>query len=123
MKATLNESQKKFVDLMTDENFYKNEELAELCGVDVRTIYRWKKNPAITEEINKLADASLGQYINRANTKLIEVIEEGSEHARLKAIDILYKSLGKYKESQDITIKEPKSLEDKKASLLARLKG
>jgi DNA-binding transcriptional MerR regulator len=124
MERTLNARQKIFVDLMTDDKIYTNEEMAEICGVDVRTIYRWKKNENITREINKLADASLGQYINSANKKLIEVIENGSEHAQLKAIDMLYKSLGKYKEQSEVTINEGnKSIEEKKATLLSRLKG
>lgn len=109
---------------MTDDKVYTNEELAEICGVDVRTIYRWKKNEKITKEINRLADASLGQYINSANRTLIDVIENGSEHAQLKAIDMLYKSLGKYKEQTEVTVKdESKSLEEKRNTLLSRLKG
>jgi Helix-turn-helix of insertion element transposase len=124
MKRTLNERQKKFVELMVDDNVYTNEQLAELCGVDVRTIYRWKRNPDITAEINKLADANLGQFIHQANRKLIDVIENGSEHAKLKAIDMLFKALGKYKEQSEITVNEGnKSIEEKKASLIARLTG
>jgi len=124
MNRTLNTRQKLFVELMTDDKVYTNEELAEICGVDVRTIYRWKKNEKITKEINRLADASLGQYINSANRTLIDVIENGSEHAQLKAIDMLYKSLGKYKEQTEVTVKdESKSLEEKRNTLLSRLKG
>lgn len=124
MKQTLNASQKKFVELMVDDRIYTNEQLAEKCGVDVRTIYRWKRNANITAEINKLADATLGQFINQANIKLIDVINNGSEHGSLKAIEMLYKSLGKYKETADINIKaETKTLEEKKATLLSRLKG
>jgi hypothetical protein len=124
MIQTLNASQKIFVDMMLDDNVYTNEALAEACAVDVRTIYRWKRNETITKEINKQADAKLGQFINQANMKLLEVITSGSEHAQLKAIDILYKSLGKYKESTDVTIHEGnRTVEEKKASLLSRLKG
>lgn len=124
MQQTLNASQKLFVDLMLDDNVYTNEALAEACGVDVRTIYRWKRNEAITKEINKQADAKLGQFINQANMKLIEVITEGTEHAQLKAIDMLYKSLGKYKEQSEVTINEgTKSVDERKASLLSRLRG
>lgn len=124
MNRTLNTRQKLFVELMTDDKVYTNEELAEICGVDVRTIYRWKKNEKITKEINRLADASLGQYINSANRTLIDIIENGSEHAQLKAIDTLYKSLGKYKEQTEVTVKdESKSLEEKRNTLLSRLKG
>jgi hypothetical protein len=122
MKQTLNAAQKKFVELMVDDNFYTNEELASMCEVDVRTIYRWRRNNNITKEINKLADASLGQYIHSANKKLIEVIEEGSEHAQLKAIEMLYKSLGKYKDQTELTVNtSDKSVDEKKASLLSRL--
>lgn len=124
MQSTLNTKQKLFVELMTDDNIYTNEQLSELCGVDVRTIYRWKRNPDITAEINKLADASLGQFINQANMKLIEVIQEGSEHAQLKAIDMLYKSLGKYKEQSEVTVKDGDgTLEEKRAVLLSKLRG
>ena len=108
---------------MVDDNIYTNEQLAEQCEVDVRTIYRWKRNNNITKEINKLADANLGQYINQANMKLIEVISNGSENGQLKAIDMLYKSLGKYKEQSEVTINEGTSLEEKKAYLLSKLKG
>ena len=107
---------------MVDDNIYTNEELAELCGVDVRTIYRWKRNDKITKEINLLADANLGQFIHQANKKLINVISDGSEHAQLKAIDMLYKALGKYKDQSEVTINEgTKTLEEKKASLFKRL--
>jgi Helix-turn-helix of insertion element transposase len=124
MESTLNTGQKKFVELMVDDVVYTNEELAELCEVDVRTIYRWKRNSKVTSEINRLADASLGQYINQANRKLIDVIEGGSENAQLKAIEMLYKSLGKFKDHSEVTINEGnKSVEEKKAGLLARLKG
>lgn len=121
--STLNTAQKKFVELMVDDVVYTNEQLAELCEVDVRTIYRWKRNESVTKEINKMADASLGQFINQANMKLIEVIGSGSEHAQLKAIDMLYKSLGKYKEQSEVTITDSTTVEQKKANLLARLKG
>lgn len=123
MQSTLNTGQKKFVELMVDDIIYTNEQLAEYCEVDVRTIYRWKRNSDITSEINKLADASLGQYINRANRTLLDVIEDGSESGKLKAIEMLYKSLGKYKETSEVTIKETKTLDEKKATLLSRLKG
>ena len=124
MKHTLNERQKIFVDLMTDDKFYTNEEMAEICGVDVRTIYRWRKHEGITKEINRLADASLGQYINSANKTLIELIETGSENAKTKAIDMLFKALGKYKDQSEVTINEGnKSVDEKKATLLSRLKG
>ena len=123
MESTLNVGQKRFVDMMVDDVIYTNEALAEACNVDVRTIYRWKRNGDITSEINKLADASLGQFINQANMKLIDVIGNGSEHAQLKAIDMLFKSLGKYKEQSDITITETKTIDERKASLLSRLRG
>lgn len=124
MESVLNTSQKKYVELMVDDVLYTNEQLAEQCEVDVRTIYRWKRNATISAEINRLADASLGQYINQANRTLIEVIEGGSENAQLKAIEMLYKSLGKFKEHSEVTITEGnKSVEEKKAGLLARLKG
>jgi hypothetical protein len=109
--------------MMVDDVIYTNEALAEACNVDVRTIYRWKRNSDITSEINKLADATLGQYINQANMKLIDVIGNGSEHAQLKAIDMLYKSLGKYKEQSEVTITETKTIDERKASLLSRLRG
>lgn len=122
MQSTLNAAQKLFVELMVDDNLYTNEQLSDYCKVDVRTIYRWKRNPEITAEINKMADAALGQFINQANIKLIDVISNGSEHAQLKAIDMLYKSLGKYKEQSEVTITEGSvSLADKKAALLGRL--
>ena len=124
MKSGLNIHQKKFIELMVDDNVYTNEELARLCDVDVRTIYRWKRNDKITKEINLLADANLGQYIHQANKKLIQVINEGTEHAQLKAIDMLYKSLGKYKEQTELTVKEDtRTLEEKRNSLLNRLRG
>lgn len=123
MNPSLNSNQKKFVELITDEYIYTNEDLSEMIGVDVRTIYRWKHNQSITDEINKQADASLGQYIYKANRTLTEVIENGTEAGQLKAIEMLYKSMGKYKEQTDVNITETKTVDEKKASLLTRLKG
>lgn len=122
MESTLNTAQKLFVEMLVDDNVYTNEELATATGVDVRTIYRWKRNPTITAEVNKLADATLGQYIHQANRKLINVIEEGSEHGSLKAIEMLYKYGGKYKEQTELTINtDTKTFAEKKASLYERL--
>lgn len=124
MKRTLNTQQKKFVEYMLDDTLYTNEELAALCEVDVRTIYRWKRNPEVTAEISRMADASIGQYIHQANRKIIDIIENGSEHGQLKALDMLLKYTGKYKEATDVHITtDTKSVEEKKASLLSRLKG
>lgn len=123
MESTLNTAQKKYVDMVLDEYIYTNEEIAEACGVDVRTVYRWKQHEGITKEINKRADASFGQYIPRANRTLIEVIEDGSESGKLKAIEMLYKMQGKYKEQSEVTITESKTVEERKASILSRLRG
>ncbi|CDQ21685.1 phBC6A51 family helix-turn-helix protein [Halobacillus karajensis] len=124
MKRTLNETQKKYVELMLDDNFYTNEQLAELVGVDVRSIYRYKQNPTITEEINKKADSTLGQLVPEANRKMADLMRDGSENAQLKVLDMLYKATGKYKDQSEITVNEgTKSPEERKASLLSKLKG
>ena len=55
--------------------------------------------------------------------KLLEVIQNGSENGQLKAIEMLYKSLGKYKEHTEVTVTETRTVDERKASLLSRLKG
>jgi predicted DNA-binding transcriptional regulator YafY len=106
MTNTLNAAQNKFVDLMTEDNLYTNEQLAALCDVDVRTVYRWKKNEAIAQEIERNADVNLKVHINRAYGVLTDILfsPEANENIKLKALDLFLKTQGKLKDRSESEI-------------------
>lgn len=115
MAKGLNESQKKFVELMTEDYIYTNEELAEKCEVDVRTIYRWKKNDSVVAEIERNADINLKSQLNRAYGVLTGILfsEEVEDKSKLKALEIFLKTQGKMKDTSEVknevTIKDADS--------------
>lgn len=112
METGLNAAQKKFVELMTEDRIYTNEEMADLCGVDVRTVYRWKKNEKITKEIEAQADINLKSRIGHAYGVLTEILfsEESEDKHKLKALEIFLKTQGKMKDTaevkNEITVKD-----------------
>ncbi|MFD9628652.1 phBC6A51 family helix-turn-helix protein [Peribacillus muralis] len=107
MKRTLNVAQKKFVDLVVDDNLYTNEQLAEQCGVDVRTVYRWKRDEDVGAEVERLADAGLKININRAYGVLQDILfnPDTPDKDRIKALDLYLKTQGKLKDKTEVDTK------------------
>ena len=95
--------QKAMVALLDGKN---NEEAANIAGVEVRTIYRWKKEPAFRREIAisvaiLQSDALLTLGINekQAIETIITTAKNGvSEPVRLRAAVLLLELLNSYRE-------------------------
>lgn len=119
MKRSLNAQQKKFVELMCEDKLYTNEQLASHCEVDVRTIYRWKRDDAISSEIEKTADAGLKGNMNRAYGVLTEILfNSESEALKLKALELFLKTQGKLKDKSESEVKvKVSSVEEAEAEL------
>jgi hypothetical protein len=109
MTATLTTLQKNYVDLMLDDKFYTNKQMANLLNCDERTIYKMKSNEKVIREIEKQADTKLTADISKAYMVLTDIIfnPETPEHAKLKALDLYLKTQGKLKDKSesDITVK------------------
>lgn len=78
----VNSNQKLFVYSEVDNKFYgytiyTNKQMAEMCGVDERTIYRWKHNETINRAIReKLNDyKSINEDVS-LKPNVIEMIEK-----------------------------------------------
>jgi hypothetical protein len=120
MKDTLTTLQKEYVELMLDDKFYTNKQMADLLGCDERTIYKMKANEKVIKEIERQADTRLTADISKAYGVLTEIIfnPETPEHARLKALDLYLKTQGKLKDKSetDVTVKAT-SIEQAEAEL------
>lgn len=125
MERGLNESQKKFVELMSSDQMMTNEAAAIACGVDVRTIYRWKKDERVIREIEQNADINLKSRIGQAYGVLTEILfsEETEDKHKLKALEIYLKTQGKMKDTAEVKTEISVASPDQAASELDRLLG
>ena len=125
MEHGLNEAQKKFVELMSADQIITNEAAAIACSVDVRTIYRWKKNDRIIREIEKNADINLKSRIGQAYGVLTEILfsEDTEDKHKLKALEIYLKTQGKMKDTAEVKTEISVSTPDQAAADLDRLLG
>lgn len=103
MNTGLTALQEKFVELMLDEHFYTNKQMAELLGCDERTIYKMKRNDKISKEIETQADAGLKVNLNKAYNVLTDILfdSEAASKDRIKALDLFLKTQGKLKEKTE----------------------
>lgn len=119
MKPTLTTLQEKFVDLMLDEKFYTNRQMADLLGCDERTIYKMKQNEKVAKSIEDQADASLKVNMNQAYGVLTEILfNSESEALKLKALELFLKTQGKLKDKSESEVKvKVSSVEEAEAEL------
>ncbi|MCS0827405.1 phBC6A51 family helix-turn-helix protein [Cytobacillus firmus] len=107
MNTGLTTLQEKFIELMLDDNFYTNKQMAELLGCDERTIYKMKRNEKVGKEIERLADAGLKININRAYSVLQDILfnPEAADMVKIKALDLYLKTQGKLKDKTETETK------------------
>lgn len=104
MKSQLTALQEKYVELMLDGVIRTNQQLADIIGCDVRTIYKMKQNEKISQEIERKADVSLKASLSHAYGVLEDILFSGgsTNGEKLKALDLYLKTQGKLKGKQDV---------------------
>ncbi|GAB6153718.1 hypothetical protein JCM17380_24680 [Desulfosporosinus burensis] len=104
-KSQLSETQKKVAEeiaykAMTGK---KEEEIAMENGINRTTIWRWKAIPSFNEEINRIAREFQKSHLVDVNNILLQILQEGSEKSKLKAIELYYRNQGLFKDNVQVT--------------------
>ena len=97
------------------------QQIADEVGVDKRTVYRWKKDPAFVAYQNEVADQAMEDFVTEAYNKLKQLLREGkSEKTQLEAIKVVLQARGKLKQEQvhQIEVKQTQSLDDLEKEVL-----
>lgn len=77
-------------------------EIAENCGVDEKTLWRWRQDPKFVEAVTKRA-------IMRLHEDLPEVFQANLKEAKkghVRSVDLLYKLLGLLTDKSEVEIKD-----------------
>lgn len=103
-KVGLSATQKKACEMlvMKDINKMTNDEIAEACGVDRSTFYRWKQKKEFNDYLNSLADEFQRSFLSDAFAELRKIMMYGKPHEKLKAVELILKNQGKLKETTEL---------------------
>jgi hypothetical protein len=113
--------------LVAEEIAYKGltgkteDQIAQENNVNRSTIWRWKAIPAFNDEINRIVKEYQRSKLVDVNSILNDILENGSEKSKLKAIELFYRNQGYFKDTMEITDK--KELSVNVDDLLQELKG
>ena len=113
--------------LVAEEIAYKaltgktEKQIAEENNVNFTTIWRWKAIPAFNDEINRIVKEFQRSKLVDVNAILNDILENGSEKSKLKAIELFYRNQGYFKDTMEITDK--KEISVNVDDLLQELKG
>lgn len=109
MTRQLTALQNKFVELMLEDRYYTNAEMARILDCDERTIYKMRRHPGIADEIEKRADTSLKTRLSHAYGVLGDILfsADTSDNAKLKALQLYLQTQGKLKDKgeTDVNVK------------------
>lgn len=113
-KNSLSAQQRRCAEILAfnDEYRMSHEQIAEELGVNVRTIYRWKKEREFIEYQNELAEKAMDSFLAKAYEIIREISLKGkSDSAKLKALELLLKNRGKLTDVQkaEVDIKDQRS--------------
>jgi len=122
-KSQLDETQKKVAEEIAYKGFTgkKEEEIAVEYNVSRTTIWRWKALPQFNEEVNKIVREFQKSHLVDVNNILLQILTEGSEKSKLKAIELYYRNQGLFKDNLQVT--EIKSEDVNVDDLMKELEG
>lgn len=104
-KRQLSETQKKVAEEIAYKGMTgkKEEDIAKEYNINRTTIWRWKANPLFNEEVNKTVREFQKSHLVDVNTILYQILHEGSEKSKLKAIELYYRNQGLFKDNLQVT--------------------
>ncbi|MFT4413206.1 phBC6A51 family helix-turn-helix protein [Fredinandcohnia humi] len=97
-KNSLSAQQRRAAEILATNDLHKMrmEDIAKEVGVNERTIYRWKKDPAFVEYQNEIAEHVMNDFLTETYNVLRTIVRSGrSDNAKLKAIELVLKNRGK----------------------------
>lgn len=89
--------------VMKDINGLDNNAIAEECGIDRSTLYRWKQRKDFNDYMNQVAEEFQRSFLSDAYGELRKIMLYGKSHERLKAIELMLKNQGRLKDVQETT--------------------
>lgn len=106
--AKLTETQKKVAEEIAYKTLTgkKEEDIAKEYNIGRTTIWRWKALPAFNEEVNSIVKEFQKSHLVDVNRILFEILENGNEKSKLKAIELYYRNQGLFKDNIDVTAKQ-----------------
>lgn len=114
--ATLDETQKKVAGEIAYKGLTgkREEDIAKEYNISRSTIWRWKALPAFNDEVNRIVKEYQKSHLVDVNGILMDILLNGSEKSKLKAIELYYRNQGLFKDTMEITEKQekPSSLDD-----------
>ncbi|HIE5864211.1 TPA: phBC6A51 family helix-turn-helix protein [Clostridium botulinum] len=104
-KRQLTETQKKVAEEIAYKGFTgkKEEDIAKENNINRTTIWRWKANPLFNEEVNRIVREFQRSHLVDVNNILYQILQEGSEKSKLKAIELYYRNQGLFKDNLQVT--------------------
>ena len=81
------------------------EDIAKDNNVNRVTIWRWKANPLFNEEVNRIVKEFQKSHLVDVNNILIQILEDGTEKGKLKAIELYYRNQGLFRDIVENTVK------------------
>lgn len=91
--------------VMRDINGMTNDQIAEECGVNRSTLYRWKQKPEFNDYLNELTEEFQRSFLSDAYSELRKIMLYGKSHEKLKAIELMLKNQGRLKDVKETTAK------------------
>lgn len=102
-KQRLTAIQKKCIELLVMKDVEKktNNQIAQECGIDRATLYRWKNKPEFNDALIQRAEEFNRSFLPDTYGTLRTIMMYGTDAHRLKAIELMLKNQGRLKEVQE----------------------
>lgn len=107
-KATLTETQKKVAEEIAYKGLTgkKEEDIAKEYGICRSTIWRWKAIPSFNEYMNNIVKEFQKSHLPEVNHILQDILHNGTDRSKLKAIELYYRNQGLFKDVHEVTEKK-----------------
>ena len=109
-RFSLSTTQKIYAEMLVVNDLVEQrktqKQMAEELGVSVQTLRNWRQQKIFVKYLNELADTHVGSFIAEAYSGLVEIMREGKNAERLKAIELLLKKEGKLRDKTEISVED-----------------
>lgn len=109
-RFSLSATQKIYAEMLVVNDLVEQrktqKEMAEELGVSVQTLRNWRQQKIFVKYLNELADVHVGSFIAEAYNGLVEIMRDGKNAERLKAIELLLKKEGKLRDKTEISVED-----------------
>lgn len=82
-----------------------NEEIAEEIGINIATLYRWRRNKLFNDKLTELAEELQRSYLSDTYCQLRGIINnpKTTTNHKIKAIELMLKNQGRLKDSSSVS--------------------